>query len=132
MWAPCTSAQVREWLEQLCSGFAYVHSLHILHRDIAPKNVLITADLRCKITDFGLSFRQELTSKSYALASTLVGTPYYMAPEVFKSEPYGPAADVWSLGVVGLRADARTRTRSPAPTLTSTRSFPLAFTLTLT
>ena len=57
----------------------------------------LTAGLQCKITDFGLSSQ---LSQSHSLVKTRVGTPYYMAPEVFRLKPYGAPADVWSFGVV--------------------------------
>jgi len=62
-----------------------------------PASRRLTSELECKITDFGLS--SEL-SQTHSLAKTLVGTPYYMAPEVFRREPYGAPADVWSFGVM--------------------------------
>ena len=48
------SAQVREWLVQLASALQYVHSLRVLHRDLAPKNVLLSGNRECKLSDFGL------------------------------------------------------------------------------
>ena len=82
----------------MAGGLRHIHAMRVLHRDLSPKNVLLTADLRCKISDFGLSF--EMSSEEQ-LATTFVGTPYYMAPELLDGQPYGCAADVWALGVIG-------------------------------
>jgi serine/threonine protein kinase len=57
---------------------------------------MITDDNIVKLIDFGLS--KNATSKE--LMKSMTGTPYYMAPEVFDSESYGSAVDLWSLGVV--------------------------------
>ena len=67
----------------MAGGLRHIHAMRVLHRDLSPKNVLLTADLRCKISDFGLSF--EMSSEEQ-LATTFVGTPYYMAPELLDGQ----------------------------------------------
>ena len=75
-----SSAQIGTWLAQIASALQYVHEMRVLHRDLAPKNVLLTIDKQCKVSDFGLSF--QMTQSNCGLAKSMVGTPYYMAPEV--------------------------------------------------
>ncbi|HWA74072.1 MAG TPA: serine/threonine-protein kinase [Polyangiaceae bacterium] len=88
-------------LNDLCVGVTAIHAAGTVHRDIKPGNILIDADLRVRITDFGVStlFREDGT-----IRSEIVGTPAYMAPEVaFATEATGPAtlrADVYSLACV--------------------------------
>ncbi|KAJ8604249.1 hypothetical protein CTAYLR_009234 [Chrysophaeum taylorii] len=68
----------------------------ILHRDLKPANILFDEFGSCKLADFGLA--KELSSDD--LAKTNLGTPLYMAPELVKRKPYGPPADMWSLGCI--------------------------------
>ena len=91
------SAQVRAWLGQLASALRHIHALRVIHRDLAPKNILLSARNECKICDFGLSFQMAST---HDVTSEFCGTPYYMSPEVLTAQPYGPMVDVWSLGAV--------------------------------
>ncbi|TNJ29556.1 Kinase, NEK [Giardia muris] len=83
-------------LRQMADGLAYLHGKKLLHRDLKPANVLLTEG-RCVLADFGL-----IRSVDQTLAlSSVVGTPFYMAPEIFASKPcYSNPADVWSLGVI--------------------------------
>jgi calcium-dependent protein kinase len=79
----------REVLEAL----VYLHSEGIAHRDVKPENILLTSEGSVKLADFGLSRclkRKQLT---------VVGTPYYIAPEVLRGK-YTYQCDMWSLGVV--------------------------------
>ncbi len=90
-----TDADVHSIAAQLALALQYIHSQKMLHRDIKPSNVLLAADGSCRLADFGLA--RDLASTA-ALASTSCGSPCYMAPELWREEPYGRAADVWSLG----------------------------------
>jgi len=83
---------------QIASGLACAHERGIVHRDVKPANVMLTADGPVKLLDFGIA---KLTDQSrLTRAGTAMGTTAYMAPEQFLGEPAGPAADIWSLGVV--------------------------------
>ncbi|CAN3366064.1 MAP kinase kinase Mkk1p/SSP32 [Diutina catenulata] len=76
------------------SGLLYLHSQRIIHRDIKPSNILFSADGQIKLCDFGVS--GEVVN---SLATTFVGTQYYMAPERILGKPYSVTSDVWSLGL---------------------------------
>lgn len=75
----------------------YIHGRKILHRDIKLTNIFLTGNNTVKLGDFGISRVLESTHDS---AQTVVGTPYYMSPEVCESKPYTYKSDVWSLGCV--------------------------------
>lgn len=66
-----------------------------MHRDIKASNIYLTGNNTVKVGDFGISKVLENTGD---LASTVVGTPYYMSPEVCENKPYTNKSDIWSLG----------------------------------
>lgn len=91
-----SEAHARLIMKGLLKGVAYLHCANIVHRDLKPENVLMVKPYFPKITDFGLAtFRNENKH-----IHSVVGTPSYVAPEVIRNVPYGPAADVWSCGII--------------------------------
>jgi len=92
---------VRQWAFQIVSGIRYLHGRGIVHRDIKGDNILVTMEGIVKLADFGCSKQiDDVCSGSHG-CKTMVGTPYWMAPEVIKSEAlgkgYGTKSDVWSV-----------------------------------
>jgi predicted Ser/Thr protein kinase len=82
---------------QLAEALHYAHRNGVIHRDIKPANVLITADNRAKIADFGVA---KLLESQVTATSQLLGTPAYMAPEQFTGVPVDGRADLFAMGVV--------------------------------
>jgi serine/threonine-protein kinase len=82
---------------RIADGLAYAHRRGIVHRDLKPDNVLISVLGIPKIADFGLAKR--VLPCDTEDADCLVGTPHYMAPELFDGEPSSQASDVYALGV---------------------------------
>jgi predicted Ser/Thr protein kinase len=96
---PLPLDRARRFALELCDALTRAHHLNIVHRDIKPENILIADDGTPKLTDFGLA---RLIGEGTRLTGTgtLLGTPYYMAPEAWEGRPLDAQADIWSLGVV--------------------------------
>lgn len=79
----------------MCNALVLCKEQNIVHRDIKPQNIFVSKDGVYKLGDFGIAKTAERTT-----SGTKTGTYKYMAPEVYKSQPYGAAADQYSLGMV--------------------------------
>lgn len=86
-------------LTQLCAALRYLHDVkRIVHRDLAPANILIDSDFNIKLADFGLAKR--FGTNSVSVMKSFVGTILYSCPEIVQSQPYTNKADIWSLGCI--------------------------------
>ena len=111
---PIPGERVAALGRDIARGLAAAHRRGVLHRDIKPANIIVTESGEAKVVDFGLAKLLHDESDDPAPAgatadspaaeesdhSELLGTPYYMAPEIWRGEPAMPASDVYSLAVV--------------------------------
>ena len=93
---PLPEAEVLYHLVQMLLALLFMHDKHILHRDLKTQNVFIKNGL-LQLGDLGIS---KALGTANDFASTCIGTPYYMSPELFKNKPYNHKSDVWALGCV--------------------------------
>jgi serine/threonine protein kinase len=95
-----TLAQIGGVLEGLLAGLAHAEEHGIVHRDLKPENLMVTAEGRVKIADFGIAkaTNQMQTGAFLTATGTTVGTPTYMAPEQAMAQDIGPWTDLYSVG----------------------------------
>ncbi|OWZ14346.1 STE/STE11/CDC15 protein kinase [Phytophthora megakarya] len=85
---------VAMYITQVLRGLAYLHEQGVLHRDVKGANILTTKDGLVKLADFGVAIKLNETQK----ANSVVGSPYWMAPEVIEMAGWSSASDIWSVG----------------------------------
>ena len=89
--------QILDWFTQICLALKHIHDKKILHRDLKSQNIFLTENGIIKLGDFGIAKCLECT---WEKAMTVVGTPYYLSPEIVNNKPYSFKSDIWSLGVL--------------------------------
>ncbi|CAD8049217.1 unnamed protein product [Paramecium primaurelia] len=98
-------SRILDWFTQMCLAIKHCHDRKIIHRDIKTQNMFLTKDMRIRLGDFGIA---RLLNNTRDKAKTMVGTPYYLAPELLENKPYGFKGDIWSLGVILYEMCAKT------------------------
>ena len=93
---PLGTEQALDYASQIASGLAHAHAAGIVHRDIKPSNVVVTANERVKILDFGVA----KVSGDLTRTGVVLGTPSYMSPEQACGDPVDHRTDLWALGAV--------------------------------
>ncbi|MBX3132765.1 MAG: serine/threonine protein kinase [Gemmatimonadaceae bacterium] len=80
------------------SALHYAHNRGVVHRDVKPANLMLDREGRIVVADFGIAKLED--GKGLTMTGSVIGTPYYMAPEQFQGQPVTAAADQYALGVV--------------------------------
>ncbi|XP_062272120.1 interferon-induced very large GTPase 1-like [Scomber scombrus] len=89
--------QILDWFVQICLALKHIHDKNILHRDIKPQNIFLTKDGTVQLGDFGIA---RVLNSTAELATTCIGTPLYLSPEICENKPYNNKSDIWALGCV--------------------------------
>lgn len=92
-----TEDEVMWYFVQICLALHHLHGRGVLHRDLKAQNIFIAAGDIVKLGDFGIS---KVLGTQTGFCSTVVGTPYYLSPEICLGKSYNKKSDIWALGCV--------------------------------
>ena len=92
-----TESEILDYFTQICLAIRHIHEKKIIHRDLKSGNIFLMKNGFVKLGDFGIAKNFQRTIDK---AKTMVGTPYYLSPEMIESKPYDSKSDIWSLGVL--------------------------------
>eukprot|EP01089_Gocevia_fonbrunei_P002654 TRINITY_DN12570_c0_g1_i2.p1 TRINITY_DN12570_c0_g1~~TRINITY_DN12570_c0_g1_i2.p1 ORF type:complete len:571 (+),score=72.45 TRINITY_DN12570_c0_g1_i2:74-1786(+) len=94
-------AIISVYIKQVLNGLKYLHSEKVIHRDIKASNILITSEGVIKLADFGIATTEQTNKSNRETldldSSFLLGSPFWLAPEVIELGPPSPACDIWSV-----------------------------------
>lgn len=93
-----SNEMVRYYFGCLLLSIQYLHSNNIVYRDLKPENSVIDCTGKAYLIDMGTA--KELNPENFFKTFTIIGTPHYMAPEVFEGNGYSFEVDIWSLGCI--------------------------------
>ncbi|KXZ45774.1 hypothetical protein GPECTOR_50g567 [Gonium pectorale] len=94
---PFSEEEIMFWFVQVVLALYHVHGKKVLHRDLKSQNIFIAEGNLLKLGDFGIA---RVLNSDTELAKTVIGSPYYLSPEICEDRPYNRKSDVWSLGCV--------------------------------
>ena len=94
---PFSESQILDYITQICLALQHIHKKKIIHRDLKSGNVFLMKSGIVKLGDFGIAKGLLITGDK---AKTMVGTPYYLSPEIITNKPYDSKSDIWALGVL--------------------------------
>ena len=95
-----TPRQALSILAQLAGGLSVMHARGIIHRDLKPANIMVREDGTMAIADFGIAKKLDAASAGQTRHGELIGTPYYIAPELVENKPASERSDIYSLGII--------------------------------
>jgi len=96
---PLTEGELAAVLKDTLRGLAYLHSRKVIHRDVKAGNILLDGKGMAKLSDFGVSAQLQSTLSS---KDTMIGSPFWMSPEIISKSQYNCKTDIWSLGITAI------------------------------